>query len=1647
MEQEIVRTADTSITVPELPTRLVRRPHLIETIEQIFRSKTDVICVEAPTGYGKTTLLLEFASFGSEPSFVAFLGSASRASHDQAFVRYDLAGQLHWFLRSVRLPDDADLTDGDLRNLWRRCATALTRQRRDGFVVVDGLHHIAAKEAGTREAILDLLPFGIRPFKVLLSGNVDEILRTQARKVRVKSLPISAFASHETDEFLGDIVADREKRLGYHLALAGVPYLLASVRRQLGADSERASGLEPEGLTDIHTVLQSEWDSLVARQGDALELVLACLVAHGGPTSAEALAELCGESSTDIDRWFQGLPFLAYSRRVAGWQFCSDQFRAFAESKLKEKVRDATGLIVTSLLKEPDSDESISRLPSYLDRLGNSELLMEWLNERRIVAILFRQRAVASLDPVLRTAATICHEGRNYGALTMYSLSRSILKEVALATGMEKEIRARGAVGDMDGALAVANSAPLLTQRARLLAVAVDALSAMPGFDRGRIVEEIREIVGGIDKGELTPEEAVDIATELYAVDAGLAVGLLKEATGEDVGEDSFEVAMASVSVAAFNSRRRSDDAAGRQGGGEAVPKDVPLDRKFRQFLNASMVFYQEKTGQEVLAATESVEDVSERLFIQRKWASKNPTRVGAITVVEAAVQDAITSASFTPNATFYREIATPLPYERDTERRRKLVAVLDGQRAVMQRQGPTVDFVRLQLCLARCDVVDGDVGRAVQRLENAYYTIEELTDLETRASCLAWFAGELSSLGEREALEARTSVGEVVSAEFEAVLGRVVEDGAEQLTALTDALQALAVHDPERAMAVALRLNTFERRDAALLRVAFTMCSGLGDRLDADLLHRVMERIEPGPGLDAAMELSARRVREEIAEGRLDVQAWKRVVAALGRCCSAGSRVRVLAEAVASLAEKGEGPVLQSQLEAQLMAAFDAVASPREKYDVACEMVAALQPACPELARTVFTYLEGSEPTMRQSEGVGRGLWLVMDLLTKAAFALGRRNDLQDDDVRRVCGAMDKVDEPVPRMELFSALGLYLWREGHTAQLEEVALRWIWPDLEALLENGDQSVRFAAWARACPVAWIYDKERCKEALATFPALVRNACFEEIAVCILNKQPPGEPFDDCGELKPRCTYSDLRRVLEVCEETDDDKLIYWVFERIGREASGKRQGGQLTRDQRADVSRRMVDIAERRLPMPERIAHDGYRVLCRAHALRVASHGGLSWAALIREGRQLPNAADRAYVLASLASCLPPKERRQFNDLLDDAESEAAKLETFVDQYDRYYVIADASLGRGIRASRAVECAFGAVRRSRSPEKARYERRLVDLAYRVDPELPAQLATLYDDDPARDEYRERTRNQVKRQQLKRSLDSRSGIDLSDLREGSDLAWACWNALGSLNSGRMVAAGIATFRDVIRYAGGMPLTESFPMYAWSFANVMERYRTAREGERYTREIFEAVLRSAHLFVSVLEHGMGVVSTPDWRYAEASETHIVVEEGERAKACEFIRDWLRNQGEEYVWIVDPYFGTDDLWLVTDILETCGDVDVKILTGKGVPEDQPGGIERAYRSAWNRLSDSTPPVTEVVVVRARKSRKAPFHDRYILSRGGGLRLGNSINSLGSRMSEISVFGGDQATALVRSSARLLNREAREFEGERLQYQMFEL
>ena len=659
MSGSLARILDVSLTAPILPTPHVRRPHLIETLTHTFVSNTEVICVEAPSGWGKTTLLLEFADTVEPPCFGLFLKAPSRLAYDPVFARYDLADQVHWDLTGTRLRTNSEPTDGDLRNLWGRCARSLDHRGKPAYIIVDGFHHIPSDDDSIRQALLNLLPFGVRPFRFLFSGEIGDVFGGDTRrKLRAKSFPVPLFSPHETSEYFQDLVTDPAARAELHHAFGGRPAVLASVRRQLASSPDAVTEILDHLPTDIEPLFEAEWN-VVVDLPQAIQRALGFVAAYGHPVDSQTLAAHCATTTENIDAAFGSLPFLIYSQKASGWEFPSDSFRSFAERRLGPLASAATEAIAIKLLEQPDSEESLTRLPAYLERAGKTDALVDWLHERRLAAILLKTRTAAGIEPTLRTAISICHGARRDRALTTYALARSIIQQASQTTGFEHEIRARSAVDDVDGALAVANDVPLLTQRMRLLAVAVDALSNCPGFNSTPLLEEIREIYQSLDLRALPSEEGIDIAADLYPIDAELALNLLKQVTHSQAGDASFELAVARVTIAALKTKPATQPR-GDGSGVTPMPKDLLVDEKLRRLLKASEIFFQPKSATDVLDATKGITDPSERLFIQRKWVARHPLRTDALDVVEQALADAIATTEFTPTASFYREISTP---------------------------------------------------------------------------------------------------------------------------------------------------------------------------------------------------------------------------------------------------------------------------------------------------------------------------------------------------------------------------------------------------------------------------------------------------------------------------------------------------------------------------------------------------------------------------------------------------------------------------------------------------------------------------------------------------------------------------------------------------------------------------------------------------------------------------------------------------------------------------------------------------------------------------------------------------------------------------------------------------------------------------
>jgi hypothetical protein len=147
-----------------------------------------------------------------------------------------------------------------------------------------------------------------------------------------------------------------------------------------------------------------------------------------------------------------------------------------------------------------------------------------------------------------------------------------------------------------------------------------------------------------------------------------------------------------------------------------------------------------------------------------------------------------------------------------------------------------------------------------------------------------------------------------------------------------------------------------------------------------------------------------------------------------------------------------------------------------------------------------------------------------------------------------------------------------------------------------------------------------------------------------------------------------------------------------------------------------------------------------------------------------------------------------------------------------------------------------------------------YRRRaLVDLAYNLDKDLPASIASLMNDDPAKTHEAEGISRRVVLLDFVRSI-QQEGMPISLPEDGhiSMLPAATWRLLGQLRAGRAAPVHVSRVRETLSLATELDLNGAFPVYCWAIENLRQMYQSTAQAAEYLRPVFDSVLEAIELW---------------------------------------------------------------------------------------------------------------------------------------------------------------------------------------------------
>lgn len=1155
-------------------------------------------------------------------------------------------------------------------------------------------------------------------------------------------------------------------------------------------------------------------------------------------------------------------------------------------------------------------------------------------------------------------------------------------------------------------------------------------------------MDQIEQLSKEVDFVSLGPDRAVEFAADLMYARPELAMIVLEKAAGRKTRagttQESLDWALAALSIQAMLSEERDLKSAA-----EAFKTKIN-DPDVVSFSTAASALFGQYTTADVIAEVERIRNPQRKLALLRQWALHVEDEPNTAEIIEYAITLGIKTTEYSPNATHLRELATPLPQVRDPQNARKLIAYFDTQRATVEALGPTEDYARLQLILAEAES-GYDRDAACKRLEECYLFISYINDLAIKTASIAALTATLVRIDPLLEFEQRNNIHSLSEADLVNALGRLLTNTAQHTVSTRRVVNALATARPERALEVCLSLNIEARRDMSIHTLVKNILRQPVRKLQFAFLHGVLDRFGDSSERDEAVTGIIDRIAS-VTDDRILDEISEAVIPILSRSMSiesAGLRTRAtcMALQITKRSQSSDIKALEHSLEDALASAWSKMDDDWRRVDAAFNAASTMAGCCKDIARNYLGLAESlrdsvllENPTLRYAASLSLAVRSYSGLLAA-------RIDT-DDDFNDLSTRIERLSSLTSRLESWADVALRCLSNSRLGEAKRVVDEKI-QRLLSELEKKDKE-EWQEYVRICaPALYISHPKNTLLLLSQLSDGWRNAACIEIAEFICRKVPASDSYSENTERPYNLSYEDITEIIDVLELLSDDAGMYEYISVIVDAA--KKRKPAISQQQKAEIVKRLQSLVRSALPSKSGIAHNGWVVVSNAEILRLQRDQAKDWQGLIAQLSVIPNTADRAFSASLVAKAMWSSDPLGSAQLFKEAVTISDTIPSSFHRVDLLHDIA--SNAATLDPEFAKLCLKQAIKLSsgqRDSDIADAERNIVDLANTLSEEFGSTIAATIDSDPARKGSSKKAKDQLEIDELrKKMLDETvppEGLYLADEKK---LAEAAWKNLGALNAQRIETVPVRHAREYMQCASKMPISSAYPVFAWAIENTNKRMQKVTSEQAVLRGVFRATLQGCDLSAWVATKTFGRFQQSALR---AGIGKHVVRAGERERAILLIRDWIEKSGSEYLKVCDPFTGPNELVeILRVVLGSNSRLHVSVVTSRKYQKDVSTPWEDAYRLHWRLSSEQEPPEARIVVA-GLPTGDSPLHDRWWITKGSGIRLGTSFNSIGTtKGSEVTNIANEDVPEFEAELDACLNCVMRGKSGEKVTYASF--
>jgi hypothetical protein len=1644
-KQVILDLSSICESFPEEPSPTIKRDNVLLDIDKMLNGNIQLVIVEGEEGKGKTNLLAQYAkTYHTDRIISLFVYPGNRLSYHPTFFLPDLGKQLEWLLHHRQVDANTCMSGNFIEN---RLADLRKRVRKDPvFFVIDGLDEIPTEDRQIRDQIIGYLPIGLPGFKFLFAGNFSDQLTSYTKSIVTKSYQLTGFTFDETMKLMTGLGLDRDLILEIHRICEGIPGRLAYIRSwlveaaQSGTDISSLVKQMPPVFSDLFKLRWRKVDSANESQC----LVLALLAHDPIEHKIDDIAQILKTQASVIRNVVDDVGFLTISSdgKVG---FESDIFRKYAATELKSLEKEVNDRISEHLLEQPDSTQAVQYLPGYLEHSGRYEQLFDYLSANRIVMMLDKSKSLAVVQHRLidHGVNVALSQERDDVLLRLTSYS-SVVSELSNGDVNKSEIEARVALNDIESATALAESAIAVEDKLHLMSVVCRELKEHDKEPAPELVDNIRRTYLQIEP-RLIRERSVDIAADLMYVAPDLAIDLVERANDIKTGENSLDWAYARLAITAIGVDQDKDEGSKAS---ESIRNRIK-DSDARRFSTAASPVLKQYKAVEVIKESDKLDSVSDKVYLLSQWCATNRDSLESLDVVDHTLNLIIQSTEYSPNARIFRLLATPLPHSLDLDRLSQIVGRFYSQRDAIERVGPTDDYVRLQLLLVEAECLY-DRSTAQNRIVDIYLYIDGLKDLEIKSRSQARLEAAIVHIDPLLEFEKKDQIHSLIRSDLNDSINNLLVTTADHFEVTKGILSALAKCKKSETLDLALRINTQDRRDQALLEIVKSHIRLSLNEIDWSFVDELISKIHNRLILDASVLAVVDRLAvfkdHSISLNPKGLSIFTRI----NQLGDPEDKCHAISHAISFLDPRQHDSLIPGLIQ-QLEASWEQIIPEWDKVDVGFDIVRAMSRVDIKVARE---YLAKTE-AIRIKSSINNATYAVtyigcVRLAIRAYKGILVRSVDTKNEFDSLTLLIDQIPCDADRAALWADLAIrcsICRRHDMASQIVSVHLR---PILESMIGTDKNLINddfgSTVLTEVAPALHIYHASTAIEQIMRLRPEYRDKAISNVIRYLITKVPIGDPVDSLFDSNYRIDDTDAVSVCELLNMIESDAVLYVYIKCLVENCLYS----SFTRNQKADIEGRLRQIVDK-LPRKLYIQHDGYKIISKAQ-ISLLKNSSSEIATLLNDASNIPNLADRALVIGTLASLV--KDTINGRKILEQAALLVEQIPVAIERIEGYENLARTSIGKfgdlcRVYLNRAMDATKSS--RENDPDIHENQKCIIDLAYRIDPAMASSLASLVDDDPARKGIRQQLEKRIALLNAKKKMFDVDS-DHTVLETNADYPHAAWMALGALNSGRVSAVTLEKTRAYMAIAAETPFSQAYAILSWVIENAVRRYENTDQASRFLVPLYTASMQTANLVKDLAKHLSGQKRLTQQQATLSTEVSSeIIGTGDREKGLNFITNWFEENLGDYLKICDAYFGIDDLELVKLVLAIKPRCHIQILTSKSHQqvESVPLPWDEAYRNYWRiRVSDQEPPDTEIVIVGTRNKGSSPIHDRWWLTNNGGLRVGTSFNTLGvSKVSELSVLSAENAHRKEEEVNKYLIDKIRAYGEHQLEYTSFYL